>query len=165
VQQEFDDREAAAAEKAALKAQKDAEREEKKKKRKSVADGTDIEMGDADDDKKPKSAKKRKKDAESDAEGGKVSLAADCLRCRCRRPRVKKKLPARPRRPPSPLILRRLRKERKQRVCWIQKICCRIWADCVQFFSSVINFRRDLSHEIKRQRKKRWPRCRPTFPN
>lgn len=83
VQQEFEDREAAAAEKAALKAQKDAEKEEKKNKRKSIADGTDIEMGDADDDKKPKSAKKRKKDAESDAEGGKVSLAADCLRCRC----------------------------------------------------------------------------------
>lgn len=83
VQQEFEDREAAAAEKAALKAQKDAEKEEKKKKRKSVAEGTDVDVGDGDDDKKAKSAKKRKKDAESDAEGGKVRLAADRMPCRC----------------------------------------------------------------------------------
>lgn len=79
IQQEAEEREAAAAEKAALKAEKEAAKEaakeeKKKKKRKSVAAETeDVEMADADDGgKKPKSAKKRKKDAESDAEGEKV---------------------------------------------------------------------------------------------
>ncbi|OKL56809.1 hypothetical protein UA08_07753 [Talaromyces atroroseus] len=76
IQQEAEEREAAAAEKEALKAQKEAAKEEKKKKkRKSVAaESEDVEMADADDaDKKPKSTKKRKKDVESDAEGEKPS--------------------------------------------------------------------------------------------
>ncbi|CRG92147.1 hypothetical protein PISL3812_09203 [Talaromyces islandicus] len=72
VQQEFMDREAAAAEKAALKAQKEAVKEEKKKKRKSSAAEADGEA-DADGSKKAKATKKRKKDTESDAEGGKPS--------------------------------------------------------------------------------------------
>jgi hypothetical protein len=78
IQQEAEEREAAAKEKEELKAQKaaakEAAKEEKKKKRKSVAaESEDVEMVDADDaDKRPKSAKKRKKDAESDAEGEKV---------------------------------------------------------------------------------------------
>lgn len=74
VQQEYLDREAAAAEKAAQKAEKEAAKEaakeEKKKKRKSAAAEGDGETA----DKKAKATKKRKKDTESDAEGAKVQF-------------------------------------------------------------------------------------------
>lgn len=68
LQQEIEEQEARAADK--------AEKQAKKSKRKSmdiVDDGAeDIEMGDADDTKKPKSSKKRKKDAGDEEE--KVNL-------------------------------------------------------------------------------------------
>lgn len=85
VQQEAEEREAKAAAKAAAKAQK----EEKKKRRKSATaaeEAEDIEMDEADqeDHEKPKSARKRKKDAESDVEEEKVSRVT-CRLGLCRR--------------------------------------------------------------------------------
>ena len=70
VQQEAEEREAAAARKAAQKAEKEA-RAEKKKKRKSAAD-IDVEMAEAEEEDKKSKSKKRKKEVESDAEEEKV---------------------------------------------------------------------------------------------
>lgn len=74
LQQEMDEIEAEEEAKAKAKAEKAEKAASKKTKRKSKGAETDVEMEDADEPKKPKSAtKKRKKDAETDGEAEKVS--------------------------------------------------------------------------------------------